>query len=274
MAASPGSSAAIASVLIASLLMHLVLNIHAQHLSQSIIVSAEAIVIITATVVMSAACVSNNNSQDLKVGYIVGATPWKQQLMLALGAIVAALIVPLIMQLLYQAYGIAYVVPHAGMNPANSLSAPPAAAMAAITASMFNQQLPYHIMIIGALILTVFFLLNQRKTIRRPLSLIGIAIGMYLPLDASTPLFIGSLISYWTWQHHKKHQITHDNQGVTVACGLVAGSAITNVALAIPLALMHHGSSRQPTFLSNALAALALIGICLFVYRSATKKHL
>ena len=222
---------------------------------------------------MGAACVANNNSQDLKVGHIVGATPWKQQLMLAIGVTVAAAIVPLVMQLLYQAYGIANVLPNADMNPNASLSAPPAAAMAAITSSMFNQHLPYHIMLIGIAILAIVYAINLISAKRIALSLIGVAIGMYLPLDSSTPLFIGALISYLVAKSHKKLDIKTDNIGTTIACGLVAGAAITNVILAVPLALLKHPvMASSHTILSNVLAALATIVVALFMYFSAKDK--
>jgi putative OPT family oligopeptide transporter len=266
-AASPGSAVAIASVLIAATILRAIVNGSSLIESHNLILAAEAIVIIITSVIMGAACVANNNSQDLKVGHIVGATPWKQQLMLTIGVIVAASIVPLIMELLYKAYGIAGSMPHAGMNTAASLSAPPAAAMAAITSSMFIQNLPYHIMLIGAVILVIFYFINLFGAKKVSLSLIGIAIGMYLPLDASTPLFIGSLISYGVAMHHKKQNILTDNMGTTIACGLVAGAAITNVLLAVPIALMKHPvSASSHTIVSNILAAAATLAISLYLY--------
>src|SRR6266480_2339060 len=79
--------------------------------------------------------ISNDTMQDLKVGQVVGATPWKQQLMLVLGVIASAFVVPPILDLLYNAYGIGGVFPHAGMNPAQMLSAPQAALMATVAKS-------------------------------------------------------------------------------------------------------------------------------------------
>ena len=242
-AASPGSAVAIASVMIVGILIFALFQGH--HTNPNIMRSAAAITIMIASIIMGAACVANNNSQDLKVGSMVGATPYKQQLMLLLGALMASIVTPIVMQLLYQAYGIAGVMPHAGMDPSNSLPAPPAAAMAAIAQGVFQQGLPVKLMAIGGGITLTLYILQRLTQHKLPikLSMIGIAIGMYLPLTSSMPLFLGALMQYIA----KKRQKTLSDdqrqqsqyQGITTACGLVAGAAITNVILAIPLALMH-----------------------------------
>lgn len=243
-AASPGSSVAIASVLIAALLMQVVLTLHAP-ISQSTLKEATAITIIMSSIVMGAACVANNNSQDLKVGYLLGATPWKQQVMLLLGSLVSCLVIPAVMQLLFDVYGISNIIPRPNMDLTDTLPAPPAAAMAAVAEGVFHHDLPWDMMLLGAIIAIIIIVIRPFLPRSMKISAIGVAIGVYLPLTSSTPLFFGSLLALWSQHWSKSHtqkQNAHDQKqyhGMVIACGLVAGSAITNVLLAIPVALFH-----------------------------------
>jgi putative OPT family oligopeptide transporter len=110
-----------------------------------------AVVAIGSTVVIaSGIAISNDTMQDLKVGEMVGATPWKQQVMLFAGVVVSSLVIPPILQLLYQAYGIGGVFPRPGMNPAHMLAAPQAGLMATITQGAFSHHLEWAMIIIGA----------------------------------------------------------------------------------------------------------------------------
>lgn len=106
--ASPGSSVVISGMLFAAWLLLIAID----HwlplpLSTQQIQAAEAITIMIGSVVTGIAAIANDNTQDLKVGQLVGATPWKQQLMLLLGVVVSSLVIPPVMQLLFNVYGIA-----------------------------------------------------------------------------------------------------------------------------------------------------------------------
>lgn len=278
--ASPGSSVAIAAVLIAALLLKFFLHIDGST-QLTLIHEAEAITIVLASIVMGAACVANNNSQDLKVGYIVGATPWKQQLMLLLGGLMAALIIPAVMQLLFNVYGIAGVVPNSAMDPSQSLPAPPAAAMAAISQGVFAGDLPWSMMGLGAgiaLLAVIISPLLKHKGFT--LSFIGLAIGIYLPLASSTPLFLGALISLLVNRKLNKKQsdATPEKQsGIVLSCGLVAGAAIMNVILAVPFALMHNSDGLtllgpQFQFLTKIASIITTIMLCIYLYQNTVKK--
>lgn len=278
-AASPGSAIAIASVLIAGLVISSTLY-HHDLVNQTILLQAQAITIILAAVVMGSAAVANNNSQDLKVGQLVGATPWKQQLMLLIGGVVAALIIPLVMQLLYSVYGIANVVPRAGMSLGETLPAPPAAAMAAIAQGLFQHQLPWNMLLIGGLIIIVIAVLQQLFWPRYKLSLIGIAIGIYLPLSSTTPLFLGALLSYLVQSKIKimpdAQQKQANYRGIVLACGMVAGAAVTNVILAIPFALFGNADLLNvlPTQwhgFASTFACIVTAIILIYFYRTITR---
>lgn len=277
--ASPGSSVAIASVLLAALLLKFFLSLNGA-ITPALLHEAEAITIVLASIVMGAACVANNNSQDLKVGHIVGATPWKQQLMLLLGGLIAALIIPVVMKLLFNVYGIAGVVPHVGMAVNQTLPAPPAAAMAAISQGVFSGDLPWNMLYIGGGIILAVYVLNLLlRGSRFKLSLIGVAIGIYLPLASSTPLFIGALISLLVERQLTKNPAMAASKryrGIILACGLVAGAAIMNVILAVPFALMHNpdGLNLLPAayyHLSEILGTAVTLLLCVYLYRSTVR---
>ncbi|WP_298627156.1 OPT family oligopeptide transporter [uncultured Legionella sp.] len=246
--ASPGSSIVISGMLFAAwLLLKAIDHWLPLPLDSHQIQAAEAITIIIGSVVTGIAAIANDNTQDLKVGQLVGATPWKQQVMLLLGVIVSALVIPPVMQLLFDVYGIAGVMPHPGMDATQTLPAPTAALMAAITEAVFRNSLPWTMMFIGSLIILLILFLNQILNLKRflNLSILGIAIGMYLPLSSSFPLFIGGMIALLVQRRLRRMKtspdetITRKQKGTLIACGLVAGSAIIDVLLAIPFSIFH-----------------------------------
>ena len=215
-------------------------------LSQGQIKAAEAITIIIGSVVTGIAAIANDNTQDLKVGQLVGATPWKQQVMLLIGVVVSALVIPPVMQLLFNVYGIAGVMPHDGMDVSQSLPAPTAALLAAVTEAVFRHTLPWVMVLIGATIILSITVCIRLFKIQRfiGLSILGIAIGMYLPIASTFPLFLGGMIAKlveWRLQKRnmdKKEENQRKQIGTLIACGLVAGAALLDVLLAIPFSIL------------------------------------
>lgn len=246
--AAPGSAVVIAGILFASwLLLGVIHAVIPMPLDKGQLVAAEAIIIIIASVVTGIAAIAIDNTQDLKVGKLVGATPWKQQVMLLLGVVVSSLIIPPVMQVLFNVYGIAGIMPHAGMDVSQSLSAPTAALLAAITEAVFRDSLPWMMMLIGATIIYGVIICNRIFKLQRfiQLSALGIAIGMYLPITSSFPLFLGGMIAMYVKRRVRlktsdAHAMTQGAQtGTRIACGLVAGSALLDVLLAIPFSIYH-----------------------------------
>lgn len=239
--ASPGSSIVIAGLLFAAwMLLSFVTHLVPLPLSGLQKKALEAIAIIIGAVVTGIAAIANDNTQDLKVGQLVGATPWKQQVMLLLGVLVSALVIPPVMQILFDVYGIGGVMPRAGMNVSQSLPAPAASMMAAVTEAVFSHTMPWTILLTGALTLglvlliwRIFFYLLFR------LSILGVAIGMYLPLSTSVPIFIGGMVAWYAKRCMQKTPVQDQvvQRGVLIACGLVAGAAIMDVLLAIPFSI-------------------------------------
>jgi len=273
--ASPGSAVVIAGILFASwLLLGLIHALIPLPLDKGQIVAAEAIIIIIASVVTGIAAIAIDNTQDLKVGQLVGATPWKQQVMLLLGVVVSSLVIPPVMQVLFNVYGIAGIMPHVGMDVSQSLPAPTAALLAAITEAVFRNSLPWTMMFIGAAIIYGVIICNRVFKLQRfiQLSILGIAIGMYLPITSSFPLFLGGMIAQFVKRRLRskttdEHKINQGKQtGTRIACGLVAGSALLDVLLAIPFSIYHSPdalsvvSAGWDTY-GLLLAVLAVIGL-------------
>lgn len=242
--ASPGSAIMIAGVVLAAL--GLVSFVHGHDIlsTPSLHITAAALAILIGALITGMACIANDNIQDLKVGFLIGATPWKQQVMLLFGVAIAALVIPLVMNTLFNAYGIAGVLPHPHMNPSASLAAPPAAMMAALTQSVFLGQLPWHMLAIGAGLIVILAALRNIRCLQWCV-LLGVALGMYLPLSVSLPLCIGGGFRFLlTHQLATKNAcsdtLPNGRTGILFACGLVAGAAICDVLLAIPFALLHN----------------------------------
>lgn len=278
--ASPGSSVIIAGMLLVAWVLFSTMNYFiGPHLSAHQIRAAEAITIIIGSVVTGIAAIANDNLQDLKVGQLLGATPWKQEVMLMIGVVVSALVIPPIMQLLFDVYGIAGVMPHAQMDASQSLPAPPAALMAAITQAVFHHGLPWNMLLIGAAIIALLLPISKyflsRYDVR--LSALGVAIGIYLPMTSSIPLFIGGLIAFSTNKKLKQMTITskkkteRQHRGLLLACGLVAGAALMDVVLAIPFSLAHSPNILRIDALiwdgsTLGFAILSTVGLCLWFY--------
>lgn len=241
--ASPGSAIIIAGLLIAALAMRTLLtHLHVED-SNAHLLNAEAIVIILGALITGAAAIANDNIQDLKVGYLLGATPWKQQIMLLFGVTISALVIPLVMQLLFSVYGIADVMPYTHVGKMETLPAPPAALMSLLTKGVFERQLPWPMIFCGAGISLATILGNialQRR--HKKVSVLGVAIGIYLPLSSSIPLFIGSLFSFLVKRYGERFLDGHARyvklqESVLLACGLIAGSVLVDVILAIPFSI-------------------------------------
>ena len=186
-------------------------------------------------VVCCAACVAGDNLQDLKAGYMVGATPWKQQLMLAIGSVSCALIMAPTLNMLAHSYGIG---PRSAEHPL-SLEAAQANLMASVAKGMFGGHLPWGMIAIGALIGIAVIILDQILKARGAkfrVPVLAAAIGIYLPLETMVPIFLGGLLNHLVTRTFGKglsdEEIERRNQGGTLfAAGLITGEALMGIAI-------------------------------------------
>ncbi len=244
------------------------------------------IVGIGSTVIIAAGLsISNDTMQDLKVGQIVGATPWKQQVMLVLGVVVSAFVIPPILDLLYNAYGIGGVFPRPDMNKAQMLAAPQAGLMATVAQGVYHHNLEWSMIIAGAVVAIICIMIDERlKKLGSRLPVLAVGVGIYLPLDSSVPVVLGGVLAYFI-QHRlnkrynnlpKKNSATkiatHKHRGLLLACGIVAGASIMGVVLAIPFALKQSSDALklmpdQYQYLAGPLGIAVTVLLCAWIYR-------
>jgi putative OPT family oligopeptide transporter len=247
---------------------------------------AIALALFTTAAVIAIATISNDNLQDLKTGWLVGATPWRQQVALLVGCVVGAAVIPPVLNLLYNAYGFTDALPRAGMDPSQALSAPQAILMTAIAKGIFTHQLDWSMLGIGAVLglalIAIDAVLAKRGGVAR-VPVIAVGIGIYLPPTIGSVLVIGAVLG-WISQRVLKARAkargreygpyaeAAERRGVLLASGLIVGESLVGVAMAMvvgftgsdaPLAVV--GSSFAPT--SEWLALLVFAGICVMIVR-------
>ena len=195
--------------------------------------------VLIGAVTCSAAAVAGDNLQDLKAGRLIGATPWRQQVMLAIGAVAGAAIMAPVLNLLLAAYGIGTPA-HAGVR---ALTAPQATLMAAVAKGIFGGGLPWDMIGLGAGIgaaVIVFDLWLARRGGRWRAPVLAVAVGIYLPLDYTSPIFLGGLLSELVDRWHARQGDRRDPEvlrrsGLLFSSGLIAGEALIGVLIAIPI---------------------------------------
>lgn len=219
-----------------------------------------AFTLLMAAIMSAIATIANENMQDLKAGQMIGATPWKQQIMLAIGVLAASLVIAPVFELLFNAYGIGGVFPRAGMDPAQVLSAPQATLMSAIATGVFTHQLDWYPIVLGAVIAVVAILVDEfifRRYCKIHLIVLAIGFSIYLPVELTTAMILGGFLHFWLKHQMTKRHASKEAANEIVetanlrACGIVAGSSLMGVFLAIPFIIAGSANVLTPTFATN-----------------------
>ena len=174
------------------------------------------------TIICIVAAMAGDISQDLKTGYIVGATPVKQQIGEIIGGVVAAIAIGGVMYLLNSAYGFG----------STELPAPQATLMKLVVEGVMGGTLPWGLVLAGVGIAIVIEFLG--------LPVLPVAIGLYLPIYLSAPIFVGGMIRYF---FDKKAKSSDEavaakakdaaDKGILYSSGLIAGEGLVGILLAI-----------------------------------------
>ncbi|MBN2183476.1 MAG: oligopeptide transporter, OPT family [Sedimentisphaerales bacterium] len=237
--------------------------------------------IIIGSVVCCAAAIAGDNMQDLKAGQIVGATPWRQQVMQIVGTVSGALVIAPVLMLLHKAYGFRGQ-PGAGSD---ALSAVQANLMASVAKGVFKGDLPWTYVFIGMGIAAVVIALDQYlkkigSSFRTPV--LAVTIGIYLPLELAVPIFAGGLIHYATKRYHNRVRTPAEKveasgrNGLLFASGLITGEALMGIILAIPIILLKQFDINLPIIehfgkampFGNWIGAVLLIGVAYWLYKT------
>lgn len=234
-------------------------------------------------IVFSIATISNDNLQDLKTGFLVGASPWKQQVALIIGVIAGALVVGWTLNLLNQAYGFPGD-PNRAAIAAEPLPAPQAVLISTLAKGVLGAGLDWNLIgigiAIGVAVIIIDEILGGLKLMRIPPLAIGI--GIYLPMDATLCVVLGAVIG---WLYNNSVRLSANSEmlqrfGVLLASGLIVGESLLgmlNAGLIVamdnanPLALV--GADFKQGEIIGALLFLALVvGSYLWVSQQARGK--
>ena len=204
-----------------------------------------------AAIVCCAACTSGDVCNDLKTGQIVGASPFRQQIMQIIGIAVASIVMAPIMQLLHENTP--------GGIGGRELSAPQAGLFASLAKGFFGDGiLPWNMVAIGAvlgiiILIADYFLVfwynlkegisssethlnknNQTSEIKNfRLHLMPIAVGIYLPFGLATPILVGGIIAHFISKKYSLEKTNSNLQnGVLLSSGLIAGESLMGILLA------------------------------------------
>ncbi len=224
-----------------------------------------------AAVVCCVACTSGDVCNDLKTGAIVGAAPFRQQMMQIGGVFVAALVMAPVLTLLHENTP--------GGIGGENLAAPQASLFASLARGFAGEgELPWSMIGIGAGLGFAILIVDEvlkRSGIKFRAHLMPIAVGMYLPFGLATPILIGGLIAHF--YSRGTPVADHDrvlHRGVLFSSGVIAGEALTAVGIAALAALGI--KSLDPGVTSSTvttLSILAAIGmVIVFIARTRPTK--
>jgi putative OPT family oligopeptide transporter len=186
-----------------------------------------ALAIVVGSIVCTAAAIGGDNVQDLRAGQILGATPYRQQIMQLIGVVVGALCLGPVLQLLLDAYG--FGAPSA-VHP-QALRAPQATLMASVSEGVFGGRLPWGFFSAGmgmGLLVTLVDHVLRRKQLPFRVPALAFALGLYLPWELSVPVLLGGIVV------RRRGRSAQQGSRVTVlaAAGLITGEALMGIVLA------------------------------------------
>lgn len=269
----PISGVTIATILTSSLILLALLGSGAE--------KGPAAAIMIGAVVCCAAAIAGDNMQDLKAGHILGATPFRQQIMQMVGVFAAAFTLPLVLQLLNTAYGFG---PKTEANP-EALAAPQATLMESVARGVFSGDLPWRMVFLGAILGVIIIILDKvqehRGSFRLPV--LAIAVGVYLPFELDSAIWVGGVIALLVSMYRKRNKAKVDNEieeatqrseqsGLLFASGLITGEALIGILLAIPVAI--YGTSDKFALLAEPLGSwpglLVITLVCIWLYHIAS----
>ena len=237
----PVSGMAIATLLIATVILKITGESGATGMRSAIAIGS---------IICIVAAIAGDTSQDLKTGYILGATPKKQQIGEVIGVVAAALAIGGTLYLLDTAWGFG----------SDALAAPQATLMKMIIEGVMDNNLPWGLVFIGVFIAIVVEIIG--------IPVLPFAIGVYLPVQLNACIMVGGLIRLavdkMKKEENEKKRITND--GILFCSGMIAGEGLVGIALALLAVLGVDKVIDISGFLNlsdgvSKIAALAVFGL-------------
>lgn len=209
------------------------------------------------SVICIVAAMAGDTSQDLKTGFLLGATPRRQQIGELIGAVVSAITIG----------GVLLLLNHAWTFGSEALSAPQATLMKMITEGVMNGNLPWALVFIGVFIGVAIEILG--------IPVLPVAIGLYLPLELSATIMVGGIIRWFVERNSSGNEERKEASGGILFCsGLIAGEGLMGILLAVFAVLGVLDALDLSGVMNTGLAgaAILLVVMVLCVLRFAGKK--
>ena len=207
------------------------------------------------TIICIIAAIAGDTSQDLKTGYIVGATPRKQQIGELIGSLAAAIAIGGVMYLLNAAWGFG----------SEAIPAPQASLMKMVVEGVMGGTLPWTLIFMGVFIAIAVEVLG--------IPVLAFAIGLYLPIHLSAPIFVGGLIKWFVEdkkkydnEAQKKHSV---ESGILYSAGMIAGEGLVGILLAV-FAVLGLDFDMSGIYGDNFMAIGNWVGLIVFALLLAT----
>ena len=166
-------------------------------------------------IVCIAAANAGNTSQDLKTGYIVGATPLYQQMGLAIGVVTSAFIIGYTVLKMHETFGIG----------SEAVAAPQATLMATLIKGLLSQSLPWGLVLVGIFVAVTLELCGIHS--------LSFAVGAYLPIATTAPIFVGGLVRWWIERKTGETSDSDLSAGTLFSSGLIAGGSLAGILYAV-----------------------------------------
>lgn len=238
-----------------------------------------ALTLFCGSAVICVASISNDNLQDLKTGYLLKATPWRQQVALIIGCIVGAPVISPVLELLYEAYGFTGAMPREGMDAAQALAAPQATLMTTIASGIFAHNLEWVYIFtgiaIGAVLIAADLVLKKSSGGKLALPVLAVGMGIYLPPSVNMPIVAGAVLAAVLKHIIGKKAENREGRlknaeriGTLFSAGLIVGESLIGVIMAFIIAFsVTNGGSDAPLALNlqNWDAAASWLGLAFFV---------
>lgn len=193
---------------------------------------------------------AGTTAQDLKAGYILGATPRLQQISEIIGVIIPSLALGYVVYLLNEAYGIG----------SKAMPAPQATLMSMVVEGVISGNLPYTLVAVGAMIGLVMAMLG--------IPVLPFALGVYLPLSLSAATMVGGLVRAYV-NRHTTQELAQE-RGVLLASGLVGGDACIGIAIAfltLAKVIPPEAAAKLPDWVSFAAYLLLAAGLAFYAMK-------
>ena len=215
-------------------------------------------------VVCIAAANGGATSQDLKTGFIVGATPIYQQVGLVIGVVVSAFVIGITTLYLHRVFGIG----------SQAIAAPQATLMATIIRGLLSQNLPWGLVLVGIFISVTLELCGVHS--------LSFAVGAYLPIATTAPIFAGGVVRWWAGRKAGGVDEGELGAGTLFSSGLIAGGSLTGILYAILVGTGTIGPFRRLGNIAPGLhqggavgqigTALLFLALAVIVVRAAQRK--